>query len=114
LSADQQVLLEDRIDTAVVVACGTAGYVTDEGAVDTTLIADKITEFALAAEVATKNERAPRCITRRGLMWHVFPTVVGPEGWADQDDPELAQGVYTRLETLCWRMTATDQREVRL
>jgi hypothetical protein len=106
MSADPQALLEDRIDTAVARAYGTAGYLTDGGDVDTTLIADKITELVLTAEVNKKNERAAKCITRRALMQHVFPRVPGPEDWAEQEDPEVAQGVYVRLDSLCWRLTA--------
>lgn len=39
-------------------------------------------------------------------MARVFPKVVGPEGWAEEDDPDVAQEVYKRLDSYCWRMTA--------
>jgi hypothetical protein len=98
--------LQDRIDTAVAVAYGQHGYLAEDGAFDIPAMIDKLTALVLTAEVFHKKERASKGITRRRIMEHMFSQVPGPETWAEQEDPELAEGVYKTLDTACWRQMA--------
>jgi hypothetical protein len=108
MSAENPPLTEDeRIDRAVAVALGQQGYVTEDGDVDNDSIVDAITKLAINARAMKKSERAKVCVSRRGIMKAVFPKVAGPESWADEPDPELAEAVYIRLDQKCWRFTAT-------
>ena len=98
--------LVERVATAEAVAYGQQGYLTDEGEYDLPAISDVIYELVVQAVASKKNERAKVCVSRREIMDKVFPKVAGPEGWADEDDPDVAEGVYKRLDSACWRMTA--------
>src|SRR4051794_29964821 len=103
MSAYPEVLsedVEDRIDTEVSLALGKAGYLDASGETDTGVMADKIAKHLVsAAVVEAKNERGAKCITRRALMQHMFSGVAGPEDWSEQDDPEVAEGVYGKLDS---------------
>jgi len=99
--------LEDRVATATMVAWGRHGYLSDDGEPDLTKVTDLVYELVSKAEAKKKIERAKVGITRRALMEAVFPKVVGPEAWADEDDPEVAEGVYKALDSTCWRLTNT-------
>jgi len=99
--------LEERIATAIMVAWGRHGYLTEDREADLLQVTDLIYELVSKAEATKKVERAKVGITRRALMEAVFPKVVGPEGWADEDDPEVAEGVYKALDSTCWRLTNT-------
>lgn len=103
----QEVPIEERIATAVAVAYGEAGFVDEDGYPNIMALSEKLLALILPAEATKKAERAKVCLTRRALMEHVFPKIVGPEAWDDQEDPELAKGVYTQLDSQCWRLTAT-------
>jgi hypothetical protein len=99
--------LDEQIDEGYLAAFGAATLVTDEGEPDTPALADKLTslvEKALANSIA---DRPKVCITRRGVMQEAFPSVPGPESWPETDDPELAAGIYGKLDQVCWRMMAT-------
>jgi hypothetical protein len=96
--------LKERIDTAAAVAYGQAGFVKDDGAPDRGAIADTLAEMVSQAVARKKTDRSEVGITRRAVMQTLFPHVVGPEGWADEDDPALAEGVYMKLNTSVWRL----------
>lgn len=99
--------LDERIETAVALAWGRHGYMTDEGEMDTHAPIKKLADLVSTRAVAeSKADRAKVCITRREAMNHVFEHVPGPEDWAQQEDPELAEGVYKSLDTYLWRLTA--------
>lgn len=99
--------LEDRVATATMVAWGRHGYLTEDGEPDLNHVTDLIYELVSKAEAKKKIERAKVGITRRALMEAVFPKVMGPEGWAEEDDPEVSEGVYKSLDSTCWRLTNT-------
>jgi hypothetical protein len=101
----QEPTLDELADTAVAIAYGEQGYIDASGEPYTDAIVDVMTDLIRPAVAHTKRDRAKVCISRREIMARVFPKVVGPEGWADEADPELAEEVYKRLDSVCWRLT---------
>lgn len=106
-SEEIQPLLKERIDTAVAIAYGQHGYVID-GYPDQGAVADMVYELVSQAVVTKRAERANAAVTRRRLMSVVFSKVAGPEAWAEQEDPEVAEGLYKRLDGQLWRMVTPD------
>jgi hypothetical protein len=109
--------LSERADTAVALAYGEAGFVDSDGNPDIEAIVDVMTDLVRPAVANSKKDRAKVGIPRRDIMKKVFPKVVGPEGWANEEDPDLAKEVYKRLDSACWRLTAmtpSGQIQVRL
>jgi hypothetical protein len=101
-----EIPLDERIATAVAVAYGEAGFATEMGRFDAAALTDALLPLILHAEAKQKSDRARVGVTRRAMMQHAFPKVLGPEDHADAEDPALAEGVYDWLDAACWRQTA--------
>lgn len=99
--------LKERIDTAVALAYGQQGYMKDARP-DQGPLGDVIFDLVVKAVVAKSAERGAKAITRTALLATAFPQVPGPEAWDEQDDPELAEGVYKRLDSIVWRLVNPD------
>lgn len=106
MSAEQasDLTLEERATTAAHKVCGRYGYITEEGEIDPTRVADKLFGPVSEARADKLTERRVG-LTRRKLVEIAFPDVAGPEAWDDEEDPDLAQALYKRLDSLCWRQT---------
>jgi|GEM_PF-5204527 len=107
MSAEQEVpeqTLEERAATAYHEACGRHGYITEEGVIDPTRVADKLFEPVSKARADKLIERRVG-LTRRKLVEIAFDDVPGPEAWDAEEDPELAEALYKRVDSLCWRQT---------
>lgn len=112
MNADQQdqqlqLPLKERVDTGVALAYGQQGYVQD-GQPDQGLLSDVIYGLVTTAVVEKTAERGTKAITRTALVEKTFPNVPGAEAWDEQDDPELAEGIYKRLDGTVWRMVNDD------
>lgn len=104
---DDEASLDERADTAVAVTLGRRGYVHQDGSYNPEPLVGVLFALIEKAEATKKFERASVCITRRAMMEKGFPDTPGREHWADQEDPELAEKVYRKLDGLCWRLTST-------
>jgi hypothetical protein len=96
----------ERADTAVAMAYGEAGYVDRDGQPNIDAIVDVMVDLIRPAVADSKKDRSKVGIPRRDIMKRVFPKVAGPEGWDNEEDPELAKEVYRRLDSACWRLTS--------
>lgn len=103
-----EVPLKDRVDTAMAIAYGTHGYAKEDGEPDLDAIADRVYDPVSKAVAHKRTERESVMVTRRQLMALVWPKVVGQSAWADQEDPQVAEGVYNRLDGQIWRMITAD------
>ena len=101
-SPDPELTTDELIKRGVAAAYGAEGYVTEDGEPDHEAIIERLFERVLTAEATTTAERAKVAIPKRDLMTVAFPQVPGPEAWAEQDDPELAEGIYLKLEGRVW------------
>jgi len=97
---------DELVEAAVASAHGRYGYIDETGVYDSTPLADKLLPFVAGAVATKTSERATVCIRRRGLVAHAYPDVPGPEAWAEQEDPLLAEAVYLRVDGCCWRLTS--------
>ena len=95
--------LKERVDDEVDAVYERHGYVVD-GEPSRGIVEDKVYDLVSAAVVEKRAERGKVAVTSRSLMATVFPQVAGPEAWAEQEDPELAEGVYGRLDGHLWRL----------
>jgi hypothetical protein len=112
----EQAPLDERLERAIAVAYGQHGYVTDDVRDDEQIVV-LLLNRVLQAEVHKTAERAQVAVPKRELMTLVWPQVAGPEAWAEQDDPELAEALYMRLESNVWsflRVELTGQVQDRL
>jgi hypothetical protein len=98
--------LEERAEMAVAVAEAKQGYVSEDGQYQSSKVADRIYPLVKAAVAHKTAERASVGLTQRDLMKAAYPDVAGPEDWAEQDDPDLAEAVYLKLNSKVWRMTS--------
>lgn len=97
---------DERIATAVAEAYGRRGYLSADGGFDAEGLCDVLMGPISEAVAVKKSDRAKVGLSRRRLMEVAFPDVAGPEDWADQPDPEVAEGVYKVLDSTVWRQTS--------
>lgn len=74
----------------------------DKLAKDHGKIRERIFEVLAGAKVLGKNERADKAITRGTLVERVLPHLPGPEKFSEQDDPQLAQAVWNKIDQELW------------
>ena len=67
----------------------------------------RIFEVLKASEVTSWADRLSSAVTRGSLTEQVFPGPPGPEQFAEQDDPRLAELVWDKLTAELWGMTTT-------
>lgn len=99
--------LKERIDEGVDIAYATHGYVRDDEP-DKRAVEDKVYDLVSAAVVEKRADRGKIAVTRNKLMSSTFGQVPGPEAWAEQDDPELAAGIYNALDGHLWRLVSAE------
>ena len=99
--------LEERVSQGVEAAYAEHGYVNGDE-LDKQAVEDKVYELVAAAIVDKRADRGKTALTRRALMSSTFGQVPGPESWAEQDDPDVAAGVYGKLAGHLWRLVSPD------
>jgi hypothetical protein len=99
--------LRERISDGVDAAYAQHSYVL-EGEPSKLAVEDKVYGLVSAAVVNKRADRGTIAITRRSLMSSTFGQVPGPEAWAEQDDPELAAGIYSALDGQVWRLVSAE------
>lgn len=110
MSTDEQMELaplSERIEQAVELAWAQHGYARD-GELDKQAVEDKVYGLVAVAVVEKRADRGRVALTRRQLMSSTFGQVPGPEAWAEEEDPEVAAGVYSRLAGHLWRLVSAD------
>lgn len=80
------------------------GYVAEDGSVDERGIEDKILARLLGAEAHSTGERRTVAVPREALMHDVYPNLPGEGEFSEQEDPELAEALYSKLSTSLWMM----------
>lgn len=105
--------LEERIEQEIEAAFIRHGFTVDGGPeigvlVDPAAFENKVYDLVSAAVVDKRANRGKVALTRRAMMSSVFPDVAGPEGWAEHEEPDIATGVYKRLDDRIWRLTSPD------
>jgi hypothetical protein len=79
------------------------GYSSD-GALDRGKLAEVLLGPVAAAIATTPQERDQVCISRDGLMAIAFSKTPGPNDWAGQPNPDLAQATWEILDGDVWRV----------
>jgi len=109
IAPEQEIPLKERIDTAVAVVYGRSGRIDADGSPNLDSIADEVEEIVLGTKVEKPTDRVIKRAHRTEIMAKVWPDIPGKEAWSEQEDPELAAGVYGRLDGDIWRMLAPDE-----
>jgi hypothetical protein len=100
--------LKERIDKEVDAVYMRHNYLVD-GEPKRRLVEDKIYDLVSNAVVDKRADRGKLAVSRRQLMAVAFPQVPGPDAWAEQQEPDVAEGVYTRLDGFVWRLVSADR-----
>jgi hypothetical protein len=95
--------LTERVTDEIDAVYGRHGYLI-EGEPNRRAVEDKVYDLVATAVVDKRADRGKLAVSRRNLVKAAFPQVPGPEAWAEADDPELAEGVYKRLDSYIWRL----------
>ena len=109
MGANEQMILpiKERIDEAVAAVYAQHGYISD-GEPNKHAVEDRVYALVSTAVVDKRADRGKLAVTRRSLMSSVFGQVPGPDAWDEQDDPELAAGVYNALDGHLWRLVSPE------
>ena len=78
------------------------GYILPDGIKDNTKVRERIVEVLSAHKVLAWADRDSLAITRGALVQEVFPSLTGPDGFGDADDPQLALAVWTAIDGNIW------------
>jgi hypothetical protein len=98
-----EVPLSERVAEGVELAYREHGYIDDGGERDLNAVEDKVFDLVSRAVVTRRAERGKLAVLRHTLVSTAFPNVPGPDQWAEQDEPEVAAGVYSQLDSTIWR-----------
>jgi hypothetical protein len=101
---EQPPTLKERIESAAYVAYGQHDLVTKDGEPDQEALIQQVFDIVSVAVVERPSERAKNGVSRASFMDQIFPKVPGKAEWIDQEDPELAEGVYKSLDSDIWRL----------
>lgn len=96
------VLTDEVIDEAVAAVHAHHGYAKPSGEIDNAARINAVFQIVNKAVVSDPDDRAKHAVTRVDLVAQVFPHLAGPEEWADQSDPELAERVYNKIRNAVW------------
>ncbi len=108
---EDEVVLTDKevLDAAIHAAWDTEGYVTSSGEKDKAQLAEVLYTTVSTAIVTSRPERPGKAITRGTLVETAFPSLPGPDDWANEPDPDLAEDVYNAVRTAVWDLLGTDR-----
>jgi hypothetical protein len=95
--------IDEEVAAEILAAYVAQDYILD-GEPDRQAVIERLVGIVLPAVVSATGERGTKSITRTTLMSEVFPKVVGAEGWAETDNPEVAARVYRHFDgNVIWR-----------
>jgi hypothetical protein len=80
----------------------TDGYVNGVGVKDNARVKEQIFEVLRPHKVRNWAERENEAITRGEVTQQVFPSLPGPDKFSDQDDPQLAAAIWTKVDSAIW------------
>ena len=83
------------------------GFLTDDGKPDRVKLADRLEPILRGATVNSPGERSQATVWAHDLTAEVFGDVPGPSLWVEQDDPERAERVYSRIRSEIVRVLNT-------
>jgi hypothetical protein len=92
------------VDQGVLEAYVAEGFMLPNGRKDNAKIRQHIFEAVRSHKVLTLKERPHQAITRGAVTQEVFPSLTGPDGFADAQDPQLALAVWTKVSADVWSM----------
>jgi hypothetical protein len=90
------------IDAGVRDAYEAEGYILPDGNKDNTKVRERIVAVLAPHKVLKWADREEKAITRGALVQAVFPSLTGPEGFGDADDPQLALAIWTAIDGNLW------------
>jgi hypothetical protein len=94
-----------EVDAAVYAAFVADGYVMDDGAPDKAKVREHMLELLRPRKVTSWAERGSKAVTRGEMVKTVFPSLPGPDLWADQPNPALAEKVWSEIDSYLWTET---------
>ena len=97
-----RILTDDVVNEAVRTLYEQHGYIKPDGEIDSQARIHAVFQIVNTAIVTSPKERISKAITRADLISQVFPSLAGPENWADQSDPELAEKAYVKIRSAVW------------
>lgn len=91
------------IDTAVEAAYAVHGYLDAMGRRDLPKIRARMLDALRERKVITpEDKKRGKPISQNSLVELIFPNTPGPDAWAGEEDPLLAEVVWKRLRTNLW------------
>lgn len=97
---------KDRLNEAVTEAFATEGFTYEEdGDRNLNALREAIFAEVIQVQVEKRSQRASKALLKTRLVDTLFPNVVKPDHWADEDDPELAEAVYKEVSKIVWKQT---------
>lgn len=101
---------DSSITTAVHEVYVEEGCVKDDGSKDLAKVRSRVYDAISTHKVLNKKERATKALLRGDLVTTVFPSVVGPEDF-DNDEHigqrPLLEAVYAKINSEVWNMVST-------
>lgn len=82
----------------------------EEGARDVGALRERIFEVLQQHKVLSWAERTSKAITRGALVAQLFPGLVTPDHFAEEEDPDLAQAIWGYVSKDVWTQLATGSR----
>ena len=96
--------LRERVNAARYAAYGVAGLVTADGEPDQQALIDQMFPIVVKAVVEKPSDRKDMIVYRPAFMEAIFPDVPNEHSWVEEDDYDLAEGVYKSLDSDIWRL----------
>ena len=99
--------LNERVDDGVEVPPN-GSTATSRATSNRQAVEDKEYELVVAHGRRERADRGRIAKMRRSLVRRRCTQVPGPEAWAEQDDPEEAAGIYSKLAGHLWRLVSPE------
>lgn len=93
------------IDQAVHEAYVAEGYINEDGSRDAAKMRERILELVVQHKALDKRDRADVALLRGDLIAGVFPSMIGPDRFADEPNPDhrsLLEAVYNKVAGYVW------------
>ena len=101
----------DVLKDAVTKAYEEHEYLLSSGLLDKPKVRERMFDALRGAKVLKLADRAAGAITRGAMTRRLFPDLVGPEGFADTEDPQLAQDTWDAIDRMIWSEAGTGAGE---
>lgn len=92
------------VDFGVHAAYAVEGYIQPDGSADKVKVREAMFEVLRPLKVTDKRERGAKAVTRGAMVEKVFPSLTGPDAFGDQEDPQLAQAIWKKIDGELWSM----------